>query len=303
MPHNTRSSGLRAVRIALVAPVLAALAAGMGGAACGRGSQVRRVRSADGVEIAYTARGAGSPALVFIHGGLADRTFWEPQLEQLSAEFRVVALDLAGHGESGRNRPHWRIAAFAEDVRAVVDAEKLDRMVLVGNSMGGPVALEAAPLLRGRVIGVIGVDTFQNVTIRPDPSFWHARAAAFRKDFAGSCAEMAKALFHPDADATLRASVEKRLCGADPTVAADLLDAFATYDQAQAARAAGVPIRAIVGDLFAVNLAADRSVVPDFDAVVMRDAGHFPMLERPAEFDRILVAMVHELAARPAAQR
>ena len=64
-------------------------------------------KSADGVKIAYTAAGEGDPALVFIHGGLADRTFWSSQMEFFSGRHKVIALDLGGHGESGQNRAAW----------------------------------------------------------------------------------------------------------------------------------------------------------------------------------------------------
>lgn len=53
----------------------------------------------DGVTIVYSAAGVGDTALVFVHGGLADRTFYDAQEKAFADRFRVVALDLAGHGE------------------------------------------------------------------------------------------------------------------------------------------------------------------------------------------------------------
>ena len=264
-----------------------------------------RVVSADGVEIVYTARGSGSTALLFVHGGLADRTFWAPQIEEFSKEFRVVALDLGGHGESGHGRKVWRLASWAEDVRAVADAEHLSHMVLIGNSLGGPVALEAAALLRGRVIGVIGVDTLHDAT-QVIPADWaHARAQAFRTDFAGNCREMVTSLFHPGQATELHEWAEKRMCAASPEVVAGMMEGWAGYDLAAAFRNAGAPIRAINGDLYPTNTEGNRRVVPDFAVTVMAGASHYPMLERPAEFNRILVAMVHELerAVPPKATR
>jgi len=112
---------------------------------------------------AMAAAGAGEPALVFIHGGLADRTFFDGQLKAFAGRYRVIALDLAGHGESGANRTKWGIPEFGADVKAVVEAEKLKRVILFGNSLGGPTAIEAALLLPDRVIGVVGIDTFQSL--------------------------------------------------------------------------------------------------------------------------------------------
>lgn len=164
-----------------------------------------RVRSADGVEIVYTDQGTGPVAIVFIHGGLADRTFWARQFAELRSGYHLVAVDLAGHGASGSDRKAWTIAAWAADVRAVVDALKLTRVVLVGNSLGGAVALEAAALLPGRAIGVIGVDTLHDATQTVPAADAHARAETFRKDFAGACHGMVEVLFHPGTQAELRA--------------------------------------------------------------------------------------------------
>jgi len=58
------------------------------------------VTSADGIHIAYEAYGEGTPALVFVHGWSCDRSHWAAQLQPFSRQFKVVAVDLAGHGES-----------------------------------------------------------------------------------------------------------------------------------------------------------------------------------------------------------
>ena len=66
-----------------------------------------------------------------------------------------------------------------------------------------------------------------------------------------------------------------------------------------------MPIRAINGDLWPTRIEANRKVTPDFDAVIMKDAGHYPMLERPDEFNRLLAGVAADLerkAAAPAAR-
>lgn len=257
-----------------------------------------RVRSFDGVEIAYTVAGTGATALVFIHGGLASRSFWARQLAELSASYRVVVLDLAGHGESGSNRAAWTIPAFGEDVHAVVDALGLTRVVVIGNSLGGPVALEAARLIGRRAIGVIGIDTLHLATVKISAADAAARGAAFRQDFAGACRGMVDMLFHPGTYPDLRAWAEQRMLAMQPEVVARMMEGFGGYDHEAAFRAAGVPIRALNGDLWPTSVELNRTIVPDFDVVVMQGAGHYPMLERPEEFNRLLVQIVRELEAK-----
>jgi pimeloyl-ACP methyl ester carboxylesterase len=261
------------------------------------------VLSADGVRIAFSSRGSGAPAVVFIHGGLANRSFWRDQVEPLSARYRVVTLDLAGHGDSGRNRAAWSLAAFGRDVQAVVHTLDLPKVVLVGNSLGGVVALEAAALMPGRAVGVIGVDTLQDGTERDDPAAVRARAQAFARDPQGACRAMIDMLFHPGAYPELRAWAEREMCATPSSVVVPMLESFEGYDMAGAFRRAGVPIRAINGDLFPTAIERNRTLEPTFDAVIMARSGHYPMLEQPEAFNRILTGLIDRLAPPPPPRR
>jgi len=249
----------------------------------------------DGVGIVYSAAGAGEPALVFVHGGLADRTFWDAQLKAFAGRHRVLALDLAGHGESGTNRKKWGIPEFGADVRAVVDAEKPKHVIIMGNSLGGPVAIEAALLLPGCALGVIGVDTFQDLgKISEDEA--KQRAELFRRDFSGGVKEMVKALFYPDADPEIMAEAERRMARTSPEAADAMFLSLAGYDTGAAARRLTIPIRAINGDLYPTDVKAVRQVKADFDVIIMPHMGHYPMLERPEEFNRHLATIISELS-------
>jgi pimeloyl-ACP methyl ester carboxylesterase len=248
----------------------------------------RRAVSADGVAIAYSAGGSGEPALVFVHGGFADRTFWRHQLTAFAGSHRVIALDLAGHGESGRNRQEWTMEAFGADVRAVVETERLPRVVLIGNSLGFPVVLAAARQLPGRVVGLVAVDTLHDLSQQGDPEQMRTLATRARQDFPAVCAEMVDALFHPDADAGVRSEAEKRMCGFPGPIAAAIWEQLATYDLRAAFSGLDLPVRAINGDLYPTAVDANREIVPGFTAAIVSHAGHYPMLERPAEFDRLL---------------
>jgi pimeloyl-ACP methyl ester carboxylesterase len=250
----------------------------------------------DGVKIVYSATGSGEPALVFIHGGLADRTFWDGQLKEFSASHRTIALDLAGHGESGVNRKKWGIPEFGADVRAVVEAEKLKRAVFIGNSLGGPVAIETALLLPGCAVGVIGIDTFQSLVYQMTSEQAHQRAEAFRRDFAGSVKAMVRSLFHADADPKLMADAESRMAKTSPEAAYEMFLSLGGYDVSASARKLNVPLRALNGDLYPTDLTGVRQVKADFEVIVMPHTGHYPMLERPEEFNRRLAEIVRGLS-------
>ena len=222
-------------------------------------NQVGSVKSYDGVPIAYSVAGSGEGALLFIHSWSCDRSYWTAQVGAFASNQKVVTVDLAGHGDSGAEREAWTIEALARDVEAVIAELDLASVVLVGHSMGGPVALEVARRLPDRVVGVIGVDAFQG----PE---WNG----------------------PEAE---------NLCAAAPQVAATQLAELAAYDLARALSAVRVPVRAINGSLVPTRVEAVRARHRDFDAVILDGVGHFPMLERPDEFNRQLERLVEEITA------
>lgn len=90
------------------------------------------VPSADGVPISYEVRGQGATTLVFIHGWSCDRNYWRHQVDSMQGEYRVIALDLAGHGASGKDRTDWSTPNFANDVAAVIRATDAKNVVLIG---------------------------------------------------------------------------------------------------------------------------------------------------------------------------
>jgi sigma-B regulation protein RsbQ len=252
------------------------------------------VPSFDGVPVAFSSEGEGPTTLLLVHGWACNRTHWANQVKELAKRYRVVTVDLPGHGSSGMDRTAWTLAAFGRDLRAVVDTLDLERVILVGHSMGGPVALEAARLLPDRVIGVVGVDTLHNVEWRFDDE-WKALLAAYEKDFRGTCDRFGRSMFRPDTEAELVTRVVDEMCEVPPEVGITLLRQFETYDPAAALAAAEVPVRCINTDGFPTEMEVNRKYAPDFDAVIMQGVGHFPMLERPEEFTRLLLDVVEEL--------
>src|SRR4029450_11127613 len=128
------------------------------------------VTSADGVHIEYHVYGSGEPAVVLIHGWSCDGNYWKEQIAPLKAKYTVVTVDLAGHGASGANRTDWSMGNFGEDVAPPEPQIHNQKVVLVGHSMGAPVALEAARRIGDRVVGIIAVDSFKTIGQPPMPA-------------------------------------------------------------------------------------------------------------------------------------
>src|SRR5678810_35702 len=73
------------------------------------------VKSGD-VAIAYNLKGSGDTMIVFVHGWAISKEYWQSQQELFSKRYATVALDLGGHGQSGRNRDSWTVYDYANAV-------------------------------------------------------------------------------------------------------------------------------------------------------------------------------------------
>src|SRR3954452_12426731 len=94
----------------------------------------------DGAKVHYESFGKGADALVFIHGWTCDGTFWRGQSPVYEKQ-RSILIDLPGHGQSARPDVAYTQERFARAVDAVLRDAKVERAVVIGHSMGGPVAL------------------------------------------------------------------------------------------------------------------------------------------------------------------
>jgi pimeloyl-ACP methyl ester carboxylesterase len=256
----------------------------------------RSVPATDGVPIAFTVTGDGSAALVFIHGWMCNQSFWLPQVDEFAPTNTVVTLDLAGHGQSGTARDGWPLMAFGTDVQTVVEHLGLERVILVGHSMGAPVALEAARLMPDRVIGVVAVDSLHDADWKFDDEQKAGFLGAWEQDWPGTCARFVGSMFPDSADPALVKRVHTDMCGGDAEIGRALMRQFLDYDLGPALETVDVPVRCINSSANVSNLEANRAHHADFDVVTMDGVGHFLMMERPDEFNRHLRTIVNEIA-------
>lgn len=252
----------------------------------------KSVDSFDGVRIEYDSYDAddgtsAKSALVFVHGWTCNRTHWRRQVSEFSGRFRVVAIDLAGHGDSGFGRENYSMPSFARDVEAVLNHEQIDSAVLIGHSMGGMVIVHAAHLLKERVVGLVGADTFK--FLRDDPKTgkqaeqWKSMVA----DYDAAAPDLIGSMFTNTSPLDLVQDITDGMLSTSRETAIGAMKGMAD-DVALFEPAASLDI-----PKFALN-AEGRHM--DEDAV--RDAaielrfvptmGHFVMVEDPIEFNRLL---------------
>lgn len=270
--------------------------------ACEKRPVVDSAMSADGTAIRYEVAGSGDVALVFVHGWTGNRSVWDAQVAYFAPRYRVVRIDLAGHGESGTERKVYTVPAFGADVAAVVDRLSLQRVILVGHSLGGPVSLEAEKRLGARVLGVVGVDSFYTAFDFPKDAkaakeFTAKFLQPFEDNFPETTEKFVRSIFAPGADPALVEAYAKKAAAADKTMAISALrELFAWYrgDAAAAFQRVGAKLHNINGDPKGENKPRHASVV------LIAGALHFPAQEKPAEFNRALDELARQMASAAA---
>src|SRR5580765_6176449 len=113
----------------------------------------------DGAKVHWNSTGTAKQTVILVHGWTCDESSWEAQVPVLSRNYRVITLDLPGHGKSDPPKDgKFSMTGFARAVEAVRAEAKVDRVVLVGHSMGTPVIREYARLYPKHVVGLVPLD-------------------------------------------------------------------------------------------------------------------------------------------------
>jgi len=266
----------------------------------------RMAKSQDGTPISYQVYGAGEPTLTFVHGWSCDSRYWQRQIPYFSRNHRVIVLDLAGHGHSGQGRARYTMQSFGEDVRAVIAAEKVSSTILIGHSMGGSVIAEAARLMPEHVSGLIGIDTLENVEYPMTSSEMEQFVKPLEADFPSGCRAFVSTMLRDKSDPALREWILADMAAAPPQVAMSAMrEMMSLYVSGAAARVfdgLNVPVVTVNADMWPINFAANRRHMHSYDAIIIKNADHFLMLNRSDEFNPALekaVGMIQRAAVRP----
>ncbi|MDM7987865.1 MAG: alpha/beta hydrolase [Smithella sp.] len=260
------------------------------------------IPSKDGTPISYEVYGSGEPTLVFVHGWCGDSRYWRAQVPYFSRKHRVVTIDLAGHGHSGMTRNIYSMASFGEDVRTVTEAVGGQKVILIGHSMGASVIAEAARLMPDRILGLIGVDTLENIEYPLTQEEFQKMSAPLENDFATGSKKFIGEMLYPQTDAQLREWIMADVSSAPPAVALsamrEMLSQYITGEAATIFEQIPLPVVTVNGDLWPINYEANRRHMFSYDAVVVKKADHFLMMDRPEAFNPALEKAIKMLLKR-----
>jgi len=257
----------------------------------------------NGIRLVYDMRGQGVPVL-WIHGFPLGRWLWDPQVEALADIARSIAVDLRGFGGSSAPEGPYTMDVYAADLRGLLDALGIDRVVLAGLSMGGYVAFAFYAAYPERVRGLILADTRHQADTPEARANRYALIERIRAEGTPAAVEaFLPRLFgvttqqeRPELVETLRRKMQTN-------PAAGLIGALQAMaerpDRTELLPAIRVPTLVIVGEedtAIPPDVARQMAEgIPDARLVVIPRAGHLANVEAPEAFNEAVRGFLREL--------
>ncbi len=251
--------------------------------------------SVDGLALHSSSVGTG-PTIVFVHGWTCDSSSWAGQVPAFSKEYRVITLDLPGHGQSAAP-PDGRFSMdlFARAVEAVRVEAKADRIVLVGHSMGAPVIRQYARTYPSHVAGLVAVDGPLDLRTFPTPQAGQGLPVMTGPEGLKAREGMIRSMFVPATPAPLQQQILSMMLGAPEATAAGAMAAM--FDPSirwtDVTPAPAFAVYAGTGTL--PDAAKTKELFPSYSATQIAGTGHFLMMEKPDEFNRLLAEFLDRI--------
>ncbi len=246
-----------------------------------------RTASVDGVDLHWSMCGDGPKTVILLHGWTCDETTWHAQVPALADAYRVATLDLPGHGRSASPAGGvFSIDLFAHATEAVRRETGARRVVLVGHSMGSAVALRYARLYPDRVAALVFVEGV--ITKRRTPAFALDRLSGpdGKRELE---AVIRTTLFSRITTTETQDRILSMMLATPVATAIGVIDAMLRPD-AWSDEIVPLPLLGVYrhGSWVAERKTLNRRF-PALEYVDVPDAGHFLMMEKPDEFNRLLL--------------
>lgn len=243
----------------------------------------------EGARIHWRMQGARSARpLVLLHSIGTDLTIHDGIAPLLADEFRVIVIDIRGHGASGATDEDYSLALLSRDVLAVLDDAGIDRAIVCGTSLGGMIAMELVQIAPGRVAGLVLANTSPGM----GPELWRDRIATVREQgvtpvlmgWAGRHMSDAWMKAHPTQVETL----ERVFARTDPRGYIGCAAAIRDMDVLSGLGAVATPTLVIAGEHdIATPFAGHGDRIADAipgATVAFLPAGHLACVEQPEGF-------------------
>lgn len=256
-------------------------------------SELSKFTSLDGAKIHYVNYGEGSDALVLIHGWTQNIDAWRDQIPELAKRNRVIAIDLPGHGGSDKPEVKYSMDYFARAIDAVMRDTKVSRAVLVGHSMGTPVARQFYRKYPDKTLAIVIVDG----ALKPfgDAAMMNGLIAGLKgPNYKQTIAQMFTGLSGPSLAPEIKERITASTMNTPQPVLVSAMEGMAD-PSIWGDDKINVPVLAIMAKnpFYPPNIEElSRPLVPNLEFQVWEGVGHFLMMEKPKEFNAAVVAFL-----------
>jgi pimeloyl-ACP methyl ester carboxylesterase len=252
-----------------------------------------RAATLDGARIHATTTGNGAKTIVLVHGWTCDETSWSEQVPVLAKKYRVITLDLPGHGQSEPPRDgKFSMDVFARAVEAVRAEANIDRVILAGHSMGSPVVYRYAQLYPQHTAALVLVDG--PLFRAPDARVFIDQTLPRVTGTEGMKGRetMIRSMFSAATTPALQSRILQMMLRAPEATARGAMTTMAD-PEVWNNHVLQVPALAIFAGTYGGNsLDATKSYLPNLQFLNVPGTGHFLMLEKPAEFNQHIMAFI-----------
>lgn len=249
-------------------------------------------------KVHYVTAGKGDHAIVFVHCWAGNSDFWREQIPALSDKARLILVDLPGHGQSDKPHTDYTMDYFATAVLAVMRGAHVKNATLIGHSMGVPVICRVYRQAPEEVAALVAVD---GVLRRPAMTLEQAerfKAPFGMPEYRTHTTNFIRAMFPIPGTEALRDRVLGELLATPQYVMLGAMEGMFGADQPDwDLKSVNVPVLVInaKNPMWTVDYEVYvRSLSPRTDYRVVEGTGHWLMLEKPDEFNRVLIDMLRE---------
>ena len=257
------------------------------------------------IAIEFDQCGVGDTTLLFVHGWGINKDYWDDQANYFCDRYKVVALDLPGFGRSGRNRTNWAFEQYADDVNEFIKVKGLENVILVGHSMSGDILLLTDTKYPASVIGIVGIDNLQTPGTKNTEEQTKEIEGFFAmldSNFDGTVETYTKQyLFPKSADTSIVNRVITDIKANDSVIAIKVLRSL--FDVSQRERDM---MQQLSHKLYLINSdfvptqidSLKKYCKASAEVVYIKGTGHYPMIEKPAEFNAALEKVIRMMGEK-----
>lgn len=239
--------------------------------------------------LAYFDTGKGKTTLLFIHGSFINKDYWKNQIAFFSKKYRVITVDLAGHGNSTHNRTDWTIQNFGNDIKQIIAKLSLKKVILIGHSVGADIMLETVNEKDKAIIGIIGIDYFKNVGANLPQNVIDQVMTNLKTDFTGTNEQYVKqALISKNTKSEIGDKVLTDFKAMNKNIGIAMNESFLTYTNRETELLKKLPLKLFLinVDYVPTNIANLKEATNNnFDLQILNGSCHYPMIEISETFN------------------